>query len=134
MAKTTAEKIMEIEKEIEQRTNRKKQLLQQQKTEERKARTHRLCKRGGMWESMLPDTVNLTDGQFKIFLEKTVMTEYARRILAGLAAQNGESPAETQGSTVRQGNETVAPKPAGAAQNSGINESGNEGNGAGERG
>ena len=88
MAKTKAEKIADIEMQLEQLENQRKKLVQEQKIQERKDRTKRLCKRMGLFESMLPDTIPLTDEQFQIFLEKTVTTEYGRRILDGLTAQN----------------------------------------------
>jgi len=91
MAKTTIEKIESVQAEIQQLKNREKQLQQQQNAQERKDRTKRLCKRAGLLESLLPDTITLTDEQFKIFLEKTIITEHSRRILDGLTAQsNGE--------------------------------------------
>ena len=88
MAKTKTEKITSIEEEIQQLENKRRQLLQEQKAQERKDRTKRLCRRMGLFESMLPDTIPLTDEQFKTFLEKTVTTEQSRRILDGLTAQN----------------------------------------------
>ena len=97
MAKTKAEKIADIELQLEQLENQRKKLVQEQKIQERKDRTKRLCKRMGLFESMLPDTIPLTDEQFQIFLEKTVATEYGRRILDGLTAQNAAA-AEPQGS------------------------------------
>ena len=50
--------------------NQKKRLIQEQKAQERKDRTKRLCKRVGLLESMLPDTIPLSDEQFKTFMEK----------------------------------------------------------------
>jgi len=98
-ARTKLEKIAGIEDEIRQLENQRKQLLQQHKEQERKARTHRLCKRGGLLESILPDTIPLTDEQFKTFLEKTIASKYARNILSGLAGQKVETiisePAKT---------------------------------------
>ena len=91
MARTKLERISGIEEEIRQLENQRKQLMQQHKEQERKERTHRLCKRGGLLESILPDTVPLTDDQFKVFLEKTIITDFARKVLNGLAGQNGET-------------------------------------------
>ena len=88
MTKTRTEKIESIQDQIAQLENQRKRLVQQQKEQERKDRTKRLCKRMGLFESMLPETITLTDGQFKTFLEKTVNTEHSRRILADLTAQN----------------------------------------------
>ena len=91
MARTKLEKIAGIEEEIRQLENQRKQLIQRQKEQERKERTHRLCKRGGLLESLVPDTVTLTDEQFKTFLEKTIAGKYARNILVGLAEQKVET-------------------------------------------
>ena len=93
MAKSRLEKIESIQTEIQQLENQRKRLLQAEKEQERKDRTKRLCKRAGLLESLLPDTIILTDEQFKIFLEKTIITEHSRRILDGLTAQNAATPA-----------------------------------------
>ena len=87
MAKTKAEKIAAIELQMTQLENQRKKLIQEQKQQERKDRTKRLCKRMGLFESMLPESISLTDEQFQIFLEKTIVAEHSRRILDGLTAQ-----------------------------------------------
>ncbi|MCI8623447.1 MAG: DUF3847 domain-containing protein [Provencibacterium sp.] len=74
MAKSKLEKITSIEEEIRQLENQRKLLLQEQKEQERKDRTKRLCRRMGLFESLLPDTMSLTDVQFQTFLEKTIAT------------------------------------------------------------
>ena len=106
MAKTKAEKITSIEEEIRQLENRRRQLVQEQKAQERKDRTKRLCRRMGLFESLVPDTIPLTEEQFKTFLEKTVMSDHARRILDELTAQNAPTApaqgAETAGVTRRK--------------------------------
>ena len=52
----------------------------------------------GLFEKLLPDTIPLTEEQFKTFLEQTVMTEHSRRILDGLTAQNAATaPAQGAG-------------------------------------
>ena len=88
MAQSKIEKIASIEEEIRQLKERQKLLKQQHNLQERKDRTKRLCKRMGLFESMLPDTIPLTDEQFQIFLEQTVATEQSCRLLDGLTAQN----------------------------------------------
>ena len=100
--KTTNEKLTTVEEQIKQLENRKKLLLQQQKTQERKARDHRLCKRGGYLEKIVPDSIPLTDEQFYQFLDKTLAGDYARRILDGYKKQSGgaggsETPKTAQG-------------------------------------
>ncbi|MBR5718677.1 MAG: DUF3847 domain-containing protein [Clostridia bacterium] len=92
MAKTKAEKIAAIELKMTQLENQRKKLLQEKKQQERKDRTKRLCKRMGLFESMLPESISLTDEQFQIFLEKTIATEQSRRILDGLTAQPKATP------------------------------------------
>ncbi len=92
MAKTKIEKIAGIEEEIRQLENKRRQLVQAQKAQERKDRTKRLCKRMGLFESLLPESISLTDEQFQIFLEKTIAAEHSRRILDRLTAQRGAQP------------------------------------------
>ena len=41
-----------------------------------------------LFRSQLPDTIPLTEEQFKTFLEQTILTDHSRRILDGLTAQN----------------------------------------------
>lgn len=88
--KPLSQQIEAAQEEIRQKENRLKELLQKHKEQERKDRTKRLCSRMGLFESMLPDSISLTDEQFKTFLEKTVVTEHSRRILGGLTAQGGD--------------------------------------------
>jgi len=75
-------KIEKARAEKLQKENRLKELEQQLKAVEKKERTHRLCKRMGTFESLMPDTTTLTDEQFHSFLEKA-----AERIIHSV---NGE--------------------------------------------
>ena len=102
MAKTKIEKIAGIEEEIRQLENKRRQLVQAQKAQERKGRTKRLCKRMGLFESLLPESISLTDEQFQIFLEKTVLTEQSRRILDGLTARRVAGGDADAGSGARE--------------------------------
>ena len=116
MAKTKIEKIASIEEEIRQLENKKKRLIQEQKEQERKDRTNRLCKRMGLIEKLLPDTIPLTEEQFKTFVEQTIATDHSCRILDGLTAQNAAT-APTQGAgTAVRGNTQSAAKTAQTAQ------------------
>lgn len=130
MAKTKAEKIASIEMQMEQLENQKKRLIQEQKKQERNDRTKRLCKRMGLFESMLPETIALTDEQFQIFLEKTVATEQSRRLLDGLTAQNAATTATQGAETAAQDSATHTPKTADTAQTSREDGDADEGNGA----
>jgi len=92
MAKTKLERITSINEEIRQLENQRKQLLQAQKEQERKDRVRRFCKRAALLESLAPDTILLTDERFNTFLEKTILTEYAKRILVELKAKSASVP------------------------------------------
>ena len=105
MAKTKAEKIAGIEEEIRQLENRRRKLVQEQKAQERKDRTKRLCRRMGLFESLVPDSIPLTEEQFKIFLEQTIATEHSRRILDGLTARNDAAPAAEAAYTAQESRE-----------------------------
>jgi len=130
MAQTKIEKIASIEEEIKQLKERQKMLQQQHNAQERKDRTKRLCKRMGLFESLLPDTIPLTDEQFKTFLEKTVITEHSRRILDGLTAQTAATAAPQTAETAARDNAASTDKPAQTARENGEDEGGSEGNGA----
>lgn len=118
MAKTKTEKITSIEEEIRQLENKRRQLLQEQKTQERKDRTKRLCRRMGLFESLVPDTIPLTEEQFKTFLEKTVAAEHSRRILDELTSQNAATAAVQGAEPAAQGNTPPTVKTAHTAQES----------------
>ena len=85
---TIAEQIAAAKEDIKQHENKLKLLNQRQNEQERKARNHRLCKWGGYLESKLPKVITLTDEQYYLFLEKTLFTENAKRILNGLTERN----------------------------------------------
>ena len=110
MAKTTNEKIMEAKAEKQKLQNRINILTQQQKKEERKARTKRLCERAGYMESILPDTIPLSDEQFKIFLNKTLLTSFSYDRLAEAKTMPAapEKPKQTE--------QPVKPEPAKPAE------------------
>ena len=127
MAKTKIEKIAGIEEEIRQLENKKKRLIQEQKEQERKDRTNRLCKRMGLFEKLLPDTIPLTEEQFKTFLEQTIATEHSRRILDGLTAQNTATAPARGAEPAARGNTPPAAKTAQTAQEGGTDGSAAQG-------
>jgi len=112
MAKTKLEKIAGIEEEIRQLENKRKRLIQEQKEQERKERTNRLCKRMGLLEKLLPDSITLTEEQFKTFLEQTAAAGHGRRLLAEMTAQNAARAAAAGAGTAEQGNICPAAKAA----------------------
>ena len=129
MAKTKQEKIEGIQEQITQLENQRKKLLQEQKIQERKNRTKRLCQRAGLLESLMPDTVPLTDEQFKLFLEKT-MSDFARRILNEIKTGQLKPAAVKPAEAAARENPTPAAKPTQTAQTNGTGGGENGGNGA----
>jgi hypothetical protein len=115
MAKTTIEKIAEQKTRMEQMENELKRLMQRHKAEERKARTNRLCKRHGLFESLLPDTIPLSEDNFKTFLEKTVANDFGRRTLAALKAAQEKQAAPIGTDKAAPGGEAVPAKPTSPA-------------------
>ena len=118
MAKSKIEKIASIEEEIRQLKERQRLLQQQHNAQERKDRTKRLCRRMGLFESLIPDTILLTDEQFKTFLAKTVTTEHSRRILDELTAQNAATAAVQGAEPTAQADTHPTAKTAHTAQES----------------
>jgi len=117
MAKTLNDKIEAAKAEIKQKEAQIKQLVQQQKERERKDRTHRFCTRGGIMERLLPDLAIITDEQFKTFVEKTMQSNYAVKILREFAPQTTEPTDEPNGNTdVTQNGVSAAPVPAGITE------------------
>jgi len=68
MRKTTAEKIQSEQERKKQSDNRIKLLKQQQKVEDRKARTKRLIERGAIIESLIENAGEMTNEQFMAFI------------------------------------------------------------------
>ena len=66
MDKTQEEQ--EIEKKISQYQNRQKILLNKKRTEEHRARTHRLIGRGAILEAVFPAIVEMEGEEVKAFL------------------------------------------------------------------
>lgn len=101
------ERINSLEEQIKKLENQKKSIMQKYKEQERKERTHRLCNRGGLLESIFPDTLKLTDGQLKVFLEKTLLTDYAKHryndaISKNSVTDNGNTPSKQANSQPNQ--------------------------------
>ena len=82
--KTREELTAEIEegkKKIRQFENREKIIKQKLSVEERKARNHRLCKRGGFMESLVPELIAMPDEEAAAFLRLALTSEEARAYL-----------------------------------------------------
>jgi hypothetical protein len=114
MAKTRIEKIEDIDLKIAQMENERKALIAEQKEADRKARTNRICERGGYIESVLPETLQFNKEQFRDFINRTLLTNYAKReleeILTQPAAPSEVKPsnAETPAAQAVEQNRSVA--------------------------
>lgn len=81
MARSYEEKISNIDLEIEQLKNRKREITQRHKAEERKARTKRLIERGAILESLIPAPDMLTNDDVKQILSYALETPYVKEYL-----------------------------------------------------
>jgi TolA-binding protein len=93
MATDYTEKIAGLEEQIAQLENRRRELLQKNKEQERKARTKRLIESGAIIESVMGGMDELTGEQFKVFIERIANTDQARRALEEAKRQDGGRPA-----------------------------------------
>jgi len=105
--KTVEQQIAEAEAKIQQEQNNLKKFQSQQKEQDRKARNHRLCKRHGQLESLLPDIATLTDEQFKHFLEQHIANKHGRRMLEELVVKGADNAAPK---TAEPSADSTAPK------------------------
>ena len=62
------DKPQEVEKKIAQYQNRQKILLNRKRSEEHRARTHRLIGRGAILEGIFPAVVEMEGEEVKVFL------------------------------------------------------------------
>ena len=108
MAKTNIEKIGGIDEKMAQLAEQKKRLLQQERERERKAKNNRYTKRHGLLESMLPEVINLTDEQYKTFLERVVANDTVRKIIANILSQEAKPAVEKQGNATIHDEESTS--------------------------
>ena len=91
--KTREELQVEIEdgkKKIRQFENREKMLRQKLSKEERRTRSHRLIVRGAVFESIVPETKDMTDEEAAALLRLALTSEPVREYLKK-RAEDGES-------------------------------------------
>lgn len=84
------EQIAKAEEEIRQLQNRRKKLLNQKRSEERKIRTHRLVERGAILESLLDHPEQYTNEYIKDLLEIALQTPQAQQFLCQAQKFKGE--------------------------------------------
>ncbi len=85
------EKIAKAEEEIRQLQNKRRKLINQQKNEERKARTRRLIERGAILESFLEQPEKYENEQIKGLLEVALRSIQAQEYLRKIRKENGEN-------------------------------------------
>jgi hypothetical protein len=81
---TRTEKLAQIAEQQAKLDAEKKALLAEIRESDRKERTNRLCKRHGLLESLLPDTIRLNDRYYNEYIKKVALTDAAKKILADL--------------------------------------------------
>lgn len=86
-----SEKIAKAEEEIKQLQNKRRKLLNQQKSEERKARTRRLIERGAILESFLEQPEKYENDQIKGLLMIALRSEQAQEYLQKIRKEKGEN-------------------------------------------
>lgn len=86
-----SEKIAKAEEEIRQLQNKRRKLLNQQRSEERKARTHRLIERGAILESLLEQPEQYGNEQIKGLLEVALRSMQAQEYLRKIIRDKGEN-------------------------------------------
>ena len=111
MPRKETDKLASIEERIKQLTKQKEEIEKKQKERNDKARTNRLCRRMGLLESMLPETITLTDEQFKTLLDRTIASPYGRKRLAEIQPPKVEEPSEETDETTPPNGEPSPSKP-----------------------
>ncbi len=134
MARSFEERFAEKRALREQIDKQMQQMLQQHKAKERKARTRRLIEFGAILESRIDGANDLTKEQIRLFLDKTVQTPYARKILSDIKAQSGDTTAPKSVTSAEQADSAAIAAPADVNQTGGAAQRGSAGNGAGQAG
>lgn len=84
------QKEQEVEKKIGQLQNRQKILLNRKRSEEHRARTHRLIGRGAILEAVFPPVVDMEGEEVKAFLIALSRLPGARELAEKTPKNEGE--------------------------------------------
>ena len=84
------DKPQEVEKKIGQLQNRQKILLNKKRSEEHRARTHRLIGRGAILEAVFPPVVDMEGEEVKAFLIALSRQPGARELAEKTPKNEGE--------------------------------------------
>lgn len=95
------EKLEKLNRELEETEAKLRRVQHQEKILEhqikklnRRERTHRLCTRGAMLESYLPQPENVTDEQIDVILKTLFHRNDIRQSIAKILAENGNEETE----------------------------------------
>ena len=105
-AQKLAEQVKNLEEEIQQKENRLTELKQQYKVQAGKEQTHRRIERAKILENLIEESDTLTNEQMRLFLEKTIQTNFARKILTELNGQNAVEQTTVQSENGETAGET----------------------------
>ena len=101
--KPISERIDAQREKVQQMQNRINKLKKKERGEQEKERNRRIYKRGAHFESLLKDTIKLSDARFYTFLERTVANRYGHEVLAKLVAEQAREDAENEENNIEQG-------------------------------
>jgi len=115
--KTVEQQIAEAQEKIKQEQNALKKLQKKQTEQNNKARNHRLCKRHGFLESILPDIIDLTDEQYQKFVKQHIANSHGINALEKIKAQGATAtPPKPAEATAQPANPSSAKSPEATAQ------------------
>jgi hypothetical protein len=103
------------EKKIQEEKKHLKLLERKQTERDRKDRNHRLCRRHGYLESVLPEIINLTEEQFQEFVKNHIANKHGIAVLANFTGQTAEMTATA--TTVAKTQNSGGNAPTNTAQN-----------------
>jgi len=109
--KTVEQQIAEAQEKIKQEQNALKKLQKKQTEQNTKARNHRLCKRHGFLESILPDLIDLTDEQYQKFVKQHIANSHGINALEKIKAQGATTTPPKPAEATAQPANTVTAKP-----------------------
>jgi len=116
--KTVEQQIAEVQEKIKQEQNALKKLQKKQTDQNNKARNHRLCRRHGFLECILPDTIELTDEQYQKFVKQHIANSHGVAVLEKIKAQGATDTLPKPTEQAEQSSNPAPQKSAQAEQNS----------------
>jgi len=88
--KTAEEKLAAKDTRIRQLQKQKQAIIKRENAKERKVRNHRLCRRHGLFEKLMPDIINITYEQYEAFIRTHIRAKHGRNKLAEIVEKGEE--------------------------------------------